>query len=106
MSNSWWQNPTAVPFLPSTPGYAQIGGYSTNSKTIDQTKYGTGTVQGTTGIWNSVQANLAPNLPSWLIPVFGSIVVIVIVNVWPSLYASVVIGLIGIILLWLTQPNK
>jgi hypothetical protein len=106
MSTSWWQNPTAVPNLSSTPGFAQIGGYSTNSRTIDQTSYGTGTVQGTTGIWNSVQSNLAPNLPSWLIPIFGSIVVLIIVEVFPSLYPSIAIGLIGITLLWLTQPTK
>lgn len=51
-------------------------------------------------------AYLTPNLPSWIIPIFGTIATIIVVSVWPTLYPAVVIGLVGIILLWLTQPNS
>jgi hypothetical protein len=53
-----------------------------------------------------VATYLTPNLPSWVIPIAGVILTIVVVDVWPTLYTPIVIGLIGIILLWLTQPYK
>jgi hypothetical protein len=88
----------STPLLGSTSGFATIGGYP-STKTTDLNKSGQGIV-------GTAASTLTPNLPTWMIPIFGSIAVIMLVNVWPALYSPVVIGLIGIILLWLTQPNQ
>lgn len=50
--------------------------------------------------------NFIPNLPGWAIPIFGTVIVFLLVDVWPKVFfMPVVIGLIGLTLLWLTQPQ-
>lgn len=51
----------------------------------------------------NVGSYITPNLPTWLIPIVGSLFLLMLVNFAPSFYRPTVVFLCGLILYWIAK---